>query len=171
MKQNNIIQLLLVNHSENDAVETSNALRNSGLSLRPKIISNAKLFDKEINKKNYDIILFTANIAGLDVATALSKLKIAQSDAAFILIGDQTAEETLTLMKQGVTRVLPEEPEELMSLIIKKEYAALKGLRCESILSKQLEDSETRCQQLIDSSRDAIAYIHEGMHILSNDSY
>ena len=43
MKQNNIIQLLLVNHSENDAVETSNALRNSGLTLRPQIISNAKL--------------------------------------------------------------------------------------------------------------------------------
>ncbi len=171
MKQKNIIQLLVVNHSENDAVETSNSLRNSGLSLRPQIISNAKLFDKEINKKTYDIILFTANIAGLNVAIALDKLKTAQSDAAFILIGEQTAEETLELMKQGVSRVLPEEPEELMSLIIKKEYAALKGLRCENILSKQLEDSETRCQQLIDSSRDAIAYIHEGMHILSNDSY
>lgn len=171
MKQNNIIQLLLVNHSENDAVETSNALRASGLTLRPQIISNAELFDKEINKKSYDIILFTANIAGLDVATALNKLKTAQNDAAFILIGNHTAEETLELMQQGVISVIPEEPEELLYLIIKKEYAALKGLRSESILSKQLEDSETRCQQLINSSRDAIAYIHEGMHILSNDSY
>ena len=171
MKQNKIIQLLLVSHSENDAVETSNTLRNSGLTLRPKIISNAELFDKEINKKSYDIILFSEDIANLDVSTALDKLKTAQSDAAFILIGDKTAQETLELMTLGVTTIIPEEPEELMGLIIKKEFDALTGLRSEQVLSKQLEDSETRCQQLITSSRDAIAYVHEGMHILSNDSY
>ncbi|MCW8928975.1 MAG: EAL domain-containing protein [Gammaproteobacteria bacterium] len=171
MKQNNIIQLLLVNHSENDAVETSNALRNSGLTLRPKIISSAELFAKEIHKKNYDIILFTDNIAELDVSIALDTIKTAQSDAVFILLGDKTAEETLELMTLGVSSVIPEDPEELTGLIIKKEFEALKGLRSKQVLSKQLEDSETRCQQLIDSSRDAIAYIHEGMHILSNDPY
>ncbi len=172
MKENNIIQLLLVNHSENEAVETSNSLRNCGLTLRPKIVANAELFSKEISNKNYDIVLFTANIANLDVATALEELKMTQNnDVAFILLGDKSAEETLELMTLGVTNVIPEEPEELTGLIIKKEFAALKGLRSEQILSKQLEDSETRCQQLIDSSRDAIAYIHEGMHILSNDPY
>ena len=171
MKQNNIIQLLLVNHSENDAVETSNSLRNSGLTLRPKITCNAEQFAKDINKKSYDIILFTENIADLNVSSALNKLKMLQSDAAFILIGDKTADETLALMNQGVANIIPEEPEELTGLVIKKEFNALKGLRSEDVLSKQLADSESRCQQLIDSSRDAIAYIHEGMHILSNDPY
>jgi len=171
VKQKNIIQLLLVNHSENDAVEISNSLRNSGLTLRTKTISKAELFAKEIKKNSYDIILFTANIAGLDVTTALEQLKTVQNDAAFLLISNETAEQMLSLMRQGVTTVIPEEPEELIALIIKKEFNALKGLRSKSILNKQLEDSETRCQQLIDSSRDAIAYIHEGMHILSNDPY
>lgn len=170
MKQD-IIQLLLVNHSENDAVETSNILRNNGLTLRPKIVSNAELFTQAINKHKYDIILFTANIAELDSNTALEQLKALKSDAAFILNGNYPAEEILQQMHQGVTCVIPEEPEELIGLIIKKEFNALKGLRSEQLLGKQLEDSETRCQQLIDSSRDAIAYIHEGMHILSNDPY
>ncbi|MCP3851382.1 MAG: EAL domain-containing protein [Gammaproteobacteria bacterium] len=171
MKSNNIIQLLIVNHSENEAVETSNALRNSGLTLRPKIISNAELYTKELNKNNADIILFTENIASLDIPSALDQLKATQSDTAFILLGDKSADETLELMTLGVTNIIPEEPENLTGLIIKKEFNALKGLRSERILSKQLEDSEARCQQLINSSRDAIAYIHEGMHILSNDSY
>ena len=171
MKQDQIIQLLLVNNSENDAVETSNILRNNGLTLRPKIISNAELFDKAISKKNYDIILFTANIKGLDTLTALKKLNNLKSDAALIVTGDETPEETVKLMSHGASIVIPEEPEELISLTVKKEFAALKGLRSERILSAQLEDSENRCQQLIDSSRDAIAYVHEGMHILSNDPY
>ncbi|MDX2502986.1 MAG: EAL domain-containing protein [Gammaproteobacteria bacterium] len=171
MKQDNIIQLLLVNNSENDAVETSNLLRNEGLTLRPKIISNADLFDQEIKKKTYDIILFTANIDRLDILTALSKLKETHSDAAFIVIGNETPEESVSLMKQGASIVIPEEPEELITLTVKKEFAALKALRSEQILNKQLEDSEKRCQQLINSSHDAIAYVHEGMHILSNNPY
>ncbi len=170
MKQD-IIQLLLVNHSENDAVEISNILRNSGLTLRPKLVSSGEAFLKAINKNKYDIVLFTANIAELDISTALEQLTITHSDAAFILNGNYSAEEILQQMNQGVTCVIPEEPEELIGLIIKKEFNALKGLRSEQLLGKQLEDSETRCQQLIDSSRDAIAYIHEGMHILSNDPY
>ncbi len=171
MKSNNIIQLLIVNHSENVAVETSNALRNSGLTLRPIIISNAELYAKELSKNKADIILFTENIASLDIPSSLEQLKAAQSDAAFILLGNKSADETLELMTLGVTNIIPEEPESLTGLIIKKEFNALKGLRSERILSKQLGDSEARCQQLINSSRDAIAYIHEGMHILSNDSY
>jgi len=171
VKQDNIIQLLLVNSSENNAVETSNLLRNDGLTLRPKIISNAELFAQEINKKSYDIILFAPNIPGLDALTALSKLKATSSDAAFIVIDDATPEQTVILMKQGASIVIPEEPEELTILTVKKEFTALKGLRCKQDLSKQLKDSENRCQQLIDSSSDAIAYVHEGMHILSNDSY
>lgn len=171
MKQDNIIHLLLLNSSENDAVETTNLLRNDGITLRPKIISNADLFTKDISKNFYDIVLFSNNIKGLDVSTALQELKKVKSDAAFIAIGDETPEETVSLMKLGVDAVIPEEPEELTTLTVKKEFAALKGLRSEHVLSKQLEDSETRCQQLIDSSRDAIAYVHEGMHILTNDAY
>ncbi len=171
MKENNIIQLLLVNHSENESVETSNSLRNCGLTLRPKFVTQAELFEKEINKKNYDIILFTANVVDLKIETALNQLKKINSDAAFILLSNESPQSILDFMEQGVTAVIPDEPEELIGLIIKKEYNALKGLRSEHILSKQLEDSEIRCQQLIDSSRDAIAYIHEGMHILSNDPY
>ncbi len=166
-----MIQLLLINKSENNAVEITSELRNEGLTLHPAIISSHKVFDKEIDRKNYDIILFTPNIKDLDIGTVLQRLKERQSDAAVIVIADKTPEETVFLLKQGVSSVIPEEPRELISLTLQKEYRALQGLRCEQVLSHQLEDSEKRCQQLIDSSRDAIAYVHEGMHILSNDPY
>lgn len=166
-----MIQLLLINKSENDAVEITSELRNDGLTLHPTVISSHKVFEKEIDRKPFDIILFSPNIKDLDIGTVLQRLKELQSDASVIVIADKTPEETLFLLKQGVTHVIPQEPHELISLILQKEYTALQGLRCEQVLSQQLQDSEKRCQQLIDSSRDAIAYVHEGMHILSNDPY
>lgn len=172
MKQNDIIQLLLVNPSENDAVETSNSLRNNGLTLRPKIISSAALFDEAINKKNYDIILFTNGITDFDISTALEKFTSEQkNNTVVILIANVTAKEALNLLNQGINAIIDEDSKELIGHTVKKEFTALKAFRSQRILSQQLKDSENRCQQLIDSSRDAIAYIHEGMHILSNDPY
>jgi diguanylate cyclase (GGDEF)-like protein/PAS domain S-box-containing protein len=34
-----------------------------------------------------------------------------------------------------------------------------------------MRETERRCRTLLNSSRDAIAYVHEGMHIYANDSY
>jgi len=171
VKQNNIIQLLLINKSANDAVEISNFLRNNGLNLRPKVVSDGQSFSQDISHKNYDIILFSDNIIDLNISLVLKVLHDAHSDAAVIFIGQKTAEETLQLLKQGVSSVVNDETEELLALTIKKEFTALCALRIQQTLNKQLDDSEHRCLQLIDSSRDAIAYIHEGMHILSNDPY
>ncbi|MCU7800586.1 MAG: PAS domain S-box protein, partial [gamma proteobacterium symbiont of Lucinoma myriamae] len=172
MKQDDIIQLLLVNPSENDAVETNNSLRNNGLTLRPEIISSAALFDVAINKKNYDIILFTNGITDFDIYTALEKLTTEQkNNTAVILIANETAEEALKLFNLGICAIIDEDSKELIAHTVKKEFTAIKTFRSERILSQQLKDSENRCQQLINSSRDAIAYIHEGMHILSNDPY
>lgn len=172
MKQNDIIQLLLVNPSENDAVEISNSLRNNGLTIRPTVISNAALFDEAINKKNYDIVLFTNGVANLDITSALAKLKTKQqNNNAVILIANETPEEAINLFSQGVNTIINEDAKELLGITVKKEFAALDAFRSQRILSKQLKDSENRCQQLIANSRDAIAYIHDGMHILSNDPY
>ena len=40
-----------------------------------------------------------------------------------------------------------------------------------SRLESDLQESEQRCQNLLSSSTDAVAYIHEGMHIFANQSY
>ncbi|MBL4711657.1 MAG: diguanylate cyclase, partial [Gammaproteobacteria bacterium] len=56
-------------------------------------------------------------------------------------------------------------------LIISREYDALVNARKNAKFKKDFHESEKRCTSLLDSSRDAIAYIHEGMHVYSNHSY
>ena len=38
-------------------------------------------------------------------------------------------------------------------------------------LESQLRETERRCDSLLDSSRDPIAYVHEGMHVRANKAY
>ena len=56
-------------------------------------------------------------------------------------------------------------------LIITREHQALTSTRKVETLNSAYKESERRCHSLLDSSRDAIAYIHEGMHVYSNQSY
>jgi diguanylate cyclase (GGDEF)-like protein/PAS domain S-box-containing protein len=55
--------------------------------------------------------------------------------------------------------------------VIKKEFDALVNRRAVRHIEADLRESERRCDALIESSRDPIAYIHDGMHIRANDSY
>lgn len=171
MEKNNTIQLLLLNESENEAIEITNLLRNEGCILRPVIVSDIEAYTRELATKTYDIILAAPRINADEVSKALTIKENSLSDASLIIIGDVSPEETAEFMLQGANAVIPDEPEAIISLTVKREFNSLNALRSQSILSKQLEDSEKRCQQLINSSRDAIAYVHEGMHILSNGPY
>lgn len=171
MEKNNTIQLLLLNESENEAIEITNLLRNEGCILSPVIVSDIEAYTRELATKTYDIILAAPRINADEVSKALTIKENSLSDASLIIIGEVSPEQTAEFMLQGANAVIPDEPEAIISLTVKREFNSLNALRSQSILSKQLEDSEKRCQQLINSSRDAIAYVHEGMHILSNGPY
>src|SRR5690606_22274130 len=56
-------------------------------------------------------------------------------------------------------------------LVVKRELAALEERRKRRVLESHLREAEQRCQLLLESSRDAIAYINDGMHIYANQSY
>ncbi|HYM86904.1 MAG TPA: GGDEF domain-containing protein, partial [Pseudoxanthomonas sp.] len=55
--------------------------------------------------------------------------------------------------------------------VLQSELADLEARRALRLLEAQLRETERRCDALIASSRDPIAYIHEGMHIRANEAY
>jgi diguanylate cyclase (GGDEF)-like protein/PAS domain S-box-containing protein len=55
--------------------------------------------------------------------------------------------------------------------VINREVGAYRYWQQTHKLKIAFDESERRCTSLLDSSRDAIAYIHEGMHVYSNASY
>ena len=66
--------------------------------------------------------------------------------------------------------MLKHRPEHLLETV-RREWADLDARRGLRRLEAQLRETERRCDSLIASSRDPVAYIHEGMHIRANDAY
>src|SRR5690606_19731366 len=55
--------------------------------------------------------------------------------------------------------------------VVRTEWSDLEVRRALRRLEAQVRETERRCDTLIESSRDPIAYVHEGMHIRANQAY
>merc|ERR1711879_293292 len=69
-------------------------------------------------------------------------------------------------LKRGASTIVPRDETNLLVLAIHREMRHLKNRRDARALEVRLRDAEKRCQSLLESSRDAVAYIHEGMPIM-----
>jgi len=65
---------------------------------------------------------------------------------------------------------LRSQPKQLIA-VLQREFEALQTRRQVRRLETSLRESERRCDALLDSSTDAIAYVHEGMHVRANHAY
>ena len=68
----------------------------------------------------------------------------------------------------GAQDALPQGEDERLVLVANRELANLEQRRARRAAEVSLREAEKRCQLLLDSSVDAIANVHDGMHIYAN---
>jgi diguanylate cyclase (GGDEF)-like protein/PAS domain S-box-containing protein len=93
-------------------------------------------------------------------------------DIPVLMMVDTVDDATLLqAMERGVRGiVLRGRPPHVLS-VVRTEWADLEARRAQRLLEAQVRETERRCDALIDSSREPIAYVHEGMHIRANQAY
>lgn len=169
-KDNKAIRLLLIEESQNEAERIISLFRNAGHATRAhRVDQPEQLADALV--KSWDLCI-AAPCAALTAEQALAGLKQAKSDLSFIQLLDSNAVEQRTAaLELGAQDALPRDEDELLLLIAQRELQSLHQRRNNQRIEDALRESEKRCQLLLDSSMDAIAYVHDGMHIYANRAY
>ena len=73
--------------------------------------------------------------------------------------------------RDGARAVMLRNSHEHVQMVVRREFEALTMRRGVRRLEASLRESERRCEALLDSSRDPIAFVHEGMHVRANKAY
>src|SRR5690606_12903092 len=108
----------------------------------------------------------------LSAEDAQLMLQKASRDMSFILmIGDNSSETITKALALGAQGAVPVGEDERLILVAKRELGNLKTRRALREAEISLREVEKRCQLLLESSRDAISYVHDGMHIYANQTY
>ncbi|WP_100638592.1 EAL domain-containing protein [Marinobacter salexigens] len=171
-KKNATVHLLILDPSQNDAESLISLLRNSGKATRAHRITSEEDMEEALKNGNWDLLLARDLEQEFSADNALAMIRRMDKDIpSLILTAEESRERTVAVMKAGAQGTVPFEQSDLLVLMVKRELKALEDRRRRRALESHLREAEQRCQLLLESSKDAIAYINDGMHIYANQSY
>ncbi len=166
------VHSLMLDASSNDAEEVLNVLRNSGLAVRATQVVNEEELKDALDRQSWDIFIAKNNCPQLPVDKAVSLIKDSGRDIPCVQLAEEFSAELLfDALTNGINLFIPDGNNQLLELTIHDQLNHLEDRRRRKRAEAQLSETEKRCELLLANSRDAIAYIHEGMHIYANHSY
>jgi len=166
------IHLLILEPSSNHAEAIINALRNKGYAVRASQILTPEDLSRILEKQASDLLLAIPDHPDLPAAQAIKQISQFGRDIPTIVMLKELSEENmLQSLSKGACSIAAHTNLEMISIMAIKAVSNLTDRRKKVQAELALRASEKRCTLLLDSSQDAIAYIHDGMHVYSNRAY
>lgn len=163
--------LLVTDKSPELAERINSLLRNSGIKIHVININKAVDIKRQLDQACPLLILYAnadATTASLEEVSALAQ----EYAVPFALYSDfQNPAELIKNLKITACLVIHSEHETQLRDTVKRLVARYELHRNQQQQRNQLEELEHRYNLLLDSARDAMAYIHEGLHVYANRAY
>ncbi len=165
------VRLLIVDDSGENAETIVSTLRNSGIAVRPARPQNSEELGQILGSQPIDLVL-VAPAQSIPLLQVTQQIAASGKDIPMILLAEAVNEtEWVEASANGFRAVtLRNRPEHLLA-VVRNEWTDLHARRGLRRIEAQMRETERRCDALISSSRDPIAYVHEGMHIRANEAY
>ena len=165
------IRLLVLEDSKNEAERIISLFRNSGYATRAHRITSLDNLNEALNS-TWDLCIAAHHSDNIAPLTALQSIQRMARDISFIQLTEDNSSESLTeSLALGAQDAVPHGEDERLILVAKRELASLEDRRARRAAEIALHETEKRCKLLLESSMDAIAYVHDGMHIYANGPY
>ncbi|MEK7989823.1 MAG: EAL domain-containing protein [Thiotrichaceae bacterium] len=177
MIQNDIIRLIVIEESANDAEVILNRLRKARFPIRPKHIEDDEDLQEALSQQEWDLIITVPRIGDPDIyeltaTTVCEIVKTAKQDIPIIVITDKLDGKIIAeVLAAGAKQVVPDSPETCLQIVVGLELDNLAERRKRRQLEQLYKEGQKHNKMLLETSRDAIAYVHDGMHIHANPSY
>jgi len=166
------LQALIIHYSKPDAESVVNILRKRGINVRHSLASHTyEIFDA-LSKNQWDCIIYLTSSQVPSLPAIVSLLKKTQNDTSIIVINEIYSRETaLKQIAEGALEIISQnEPEELFRAVTRT--LEFNHLLTESLrLNKSQIECNNRFTTLLQSTIEAIAYVHEGAIITCNNQF
>ena len=171
--EDKIINLIVIDDSFDSEEKIISSLRNAGYTARSSRVEDDEDLLEVLVKQTPDLIIYFEGMELISLKQTIDCLKKDKKNESCRVISVNKTEQpdVVSAMRAGAADAASFTDINHLLLIIAREHMSQRSAKQVSKLNKAYKESERRCTSLLDSSRDAIAYIHEGMHVYSNQSY
>ncbi|MGB5301249.1 MAG: EAL domain-containing protein [Thiogranum sp.] len=172
MDKDHTLRLLIIEESRNDAEALANVLRNAGQASRPTFAEDLEDISAALDQQLPELMLCAMGLESVSLADVATLLKQRNLSVPLIAIAESADErDVVEAMRQGATDLCSYDQPEHLQLVVKREMSQIKTGQSAQNYELKFRESEKRARMLMESSHDAIAYVHEGMHIFANSAY
>ena len=163
--------LLVIDSSPDHAQLVNSFLRNAGLAVRVVSASNLNDLENALKEKSPFLILIGTQLpTSLKISQILHMANQHTTPVVLQLKPDDSTIIESAIATHPLLIINVEENDQLMQ-VVKQYMSGGKDAREYDELKHKLEELRHRYDLLLDSARDSIAYIHEGLHIYANRAY
>ena len=172
MSDKNLLRILTLFDTTEEAESLINILRNSGQIIRDIRVEDEEDLQEALQENPVDIILAKQKNPLYSANQAVEFLLKTGKDLPLIVITPAgSPPSAITELKTGARDAVASDQPDLLRHIVAREVEDLKIRRAYRRNEQMLQETEKRTRYLIDQSRDAITYILDGMHIYANEAY
>lgn len=170
--EKNLLRLVIAEESSNDAEHLINVLRNAGFAVRSTPVGDEEALRATLSERSHDLLICAPHLEQLPLEVGARIVLQSGQDIPLLVLNEQPDPELRRqVMRMGAADLVNKDDAEHFRLVVERELCRLGERRRLRQLEAALRETERRCHALLDSSRDAIAYVHEGMHIYANEAY
>ncbi len=165
-----ILRLMLVDDSLTDADNITNVLRSAGHIVRGSRQDNLTDLEKALTESSWDLVLCRDTMEAITPRDVLNLIVRLGRDIPCIVLSSHAVNmsDYYSLEPQDIMRF---DDCQRLKFAVARELKNLFVRRLSRRNQYALRESEKRARLLLDSSSDAVAYMHEGMHVYVNHAY
>ncbi|WP_101674737.1 EAL domain-containing response regulator [Alloalcanivorax mobilis] len=166
------LRLLIAHDSQDDAEQLMNALRNAGRATRAELALGEDDLVQALKGGAWELMLCRPKFGDGSFESAMAHInRLGKALPVILLSDDYNATVVRDAYAAGARAVAPKDDRDMLMLCVDRlmEFLRLRKELQHSEIARH--EAEKRLAQLMDQSRDAIAYVLDGMHIHANDNY
>jgi diguanylate cyclase (GGDEF)-like protein/PAS domain S-box-containing protein len=162
-----------VDHAASTAEHISRILRDGGYELQEELSSTQEAeINDHIEYKPVSLIVLGQGDALPSIVLVRKQLEATAKTIPILAVVDELGGESpVSALQAGADNVVLLRDARQVLTVVNKELRQAQIRRQALSLKTRLQEVETRCDDLLQQSRDAIAYVHEGAHIYANPAY
>jgi len=169
--EHSAIRLLLLEASQNEAERLVSLFRNAGRATRAQRLTDPAGLD-ELLSQSWDLAILAPPSPELDSLSALRQLRRRVPQLAVIQrVPPDDPAAVLDALRLGARDGIASDNDEHLLLASLRELGNLAERHERRRLEQALAEAEQRCQLLLANAVEAVAYVHDGLHIHVNSAY
>jgi len=168
------VNIIVIDDSFNNEEKITSLIRGLGSAAHSTRAEDDEDLEEALKKITPDLLIYSNGMELIDlpaVVKILADHDLSNRTSVLVLSREGQTNDRNIVMSQGANDLIDMKDEAHLKNVFIRELKNTRNSRRLAKLETAYSESEKRCSTLMDSSRDAIAYIHEGMHIYSNQSY